>query len=64
MKNTKKLKELNLQYKLLRKNGMVASVELQTNIGSYAINNQIMIGKILDLLIQESQELIGSEVKG
>lgn len=64
MKNTKKLKELNLQYKLLRKNGMVASVELQTNIGSYAIKNQIIIGKILDLLIHESQELIGSEVKG
>jgi hypothetical protein len=62
MKNTEKLKELNLQYKLLRKNGMVANVELQTNIGSYAIKNQIMIGKILDLLIHESQSQIESEV--
>lgn len=57
-----KIKELNTQYKLLRKNGMVVEVELKTNIGSYNVRNQNVICKVLDLLIRESQKQIESEV--
>lgn len=62
MKNLEKIKELNLQYKLLRKNGMVVNIELQTNVGVYSVRNQTVISKMLDLLIQESQVQIESEV--
>lgn len=62
MENLEKIKELNLQYKLLRKNGMVANIELQTNVGVYSVRNQTVISKILDLLIRESQVQIESEV--
>ncbi len=62
MKSVEKFKELNLQYKLLRKNAMVVSIELQTNIGAYSIKNQTVINKMLDLLILESQKQIESEV--
>ncbi len=62
MDSLEKIKELNLQYKLLRKNGMVVNIELQTNVGVYSIRNQTMISKVLDLLIHESQTLIESEV--
>lgn len=62
MENLEKIKELNLQYKLLRKNGMVVNIELQTNVGVYSVRNQTVISKILDLLIRESQAQIESEV--
>lgn len=57
-----KIKELNTQYKLLRKNGMVIKVDLLTDIGIYAIKNANIISKVLDLLIRESQKQIESEV--
>lgn len=57
-----KIKELNTQYKLLRKNGMVVEVKLLTNIGDYSIENPNIISKVLDLLIRESQKQIESEV--
>lgn len=62
MDSLEKIKELNLQYKLLRKNGMVVNIELQTNVGAYSIRNQMVISKVLDLLIRESQTLLESEV--
>lgn len=62
MDSLEKIKELNLQYKLLRKNGMVVNIELQTNVGAYSIRNQTVISKVLDLLIRESQTLLESEV--
>ena len=57
-----KIKELNTQYKLLRKNGMVIKVDLLTDIGIYTIKNANIISKVLDLLIRESQKQIESEV--
>ena len=62
MNSLEKIKELNLQYKLLCKNGMVVNIELQTNVGVYSIRNQTAISKVLDLLIHESQTLLESEV--
>lgn len=63
MNDLAKIRELNFQYKLLRKNGMIFNIELQTNIGAYSIRNQSIIHKVLDLLIQESQKQIESEVE-
>lgn len=57
-----KIKELNTQYKLLRKNGMVIKVDLLTDIGIYTIKNDNIVSKVLDLLIRESQKQIESEV--
>ena len=57
-----KIKELNTQYKLLRKNGMVIKVDLLTDIGIYTIKNDNVVSKVLDLLIRESQKQIESEV--
>lgn len=57
-----KIKELNAQYKLLRKNGMVIKVDLLTDIGIYTIKNANIVSKVLDLLIRESQKQIESEV--
>ena len=57
-----KIKELNTQYKLLRKNGMVIKVDLLTDIGIYTIKNANIVSKVLDLLIRESQKQIESEV--
>lgn len=57
-----KIKELNTQYKLLRKNGMIIKVDLLTDIGIYTIKNANVVSKVLDLLIQESQKQIESEV--
>lgn len=57
-----KIKELNAQYKLLRKNGMVIKVDLLTDIGIYTIKNANIVIKVLDLLILESQKQIESEV--
>lgn len=57
-----KIKELNTQYKLLRKNGMVIKVDLLTDIGIYTIKNANVVSKVLDLLILESQKQIESEV--
>lgn len=57
-----KIKELNAQYKLLRKNGMVIKVDLLTDIGIYTIKNANIVNKVLDLLIRESQKQIESEV--
>lgn len=51
-----KIKELNTQYKLLRKNGMVIKVDLLTDIGIYTIKNANVVSKVLDLLIRESQK--------
>ena len=57
-----KIKELNTQYNLLRKNGMVIKVDLLTDIGIYTIKNANIVSKVLDLLIRESQKQIESEV--
>ena len=57
-----KIKELNTQYKLLRKNGMVIKVDLLTDIGIYTIKNANVVSKVLDLLIRESQKQIESEI--
>lgn len=57
-----KIKELNTQYKLLRKNGMVIKVDLLTDIGIYTIKNANVVSKVLDLLIRESKKQIESEV--
>ena len=57
-----KIKELNTQYKLLRKNGMVIKVDILTDIGIYTIKNANVVSKVLDLLIRESQKQIESEV--
>lgn len=57
-----KIKELNEQYKVLRKTGMVINVSLQTAVGSYNVKNQNIIRAVLDLLIRESQKQIESEV--
>lgn len=57
-----KIKELNTQYKILRKNGMVIKVDLLTDIGVYTIKNANIVSKVLDLLIRESQKQIESEV--
>ena len=62
MDNLDKIKELNTQYKLLRKNGMVIKVDLLTDIGIYTIKNANIVSKVLDLLIRESQKQIESEV--
>ena len=62
MDKLEKIKELNTQYKLLRKNGMVIKVDLLTDIGIYTIKNANIISKVLDLLIRESQKQIESEV--
>lgn len=62
MDKLEKIKELNTQYKLLRKNGMVIKVDLLTDIGIYTIKNANIVSKVLDLLIRESQKQIESEV--
>ena len=62
MDKLEKIKELNTQYKLLRKNGMVIKVDLLTDIGIYTIKNANVVSKVLDLLIRESQKQIESEV--
>lgn len=62
MDKLEKIKELNAQYKLLRKNGMVIKVDLLTDIGIYTIKNANIVSKVLDLLIRESQKQIESEV--
>lgn len=43
MNKLDKIKELNTQYKLLRKNGMVIKVDLLTGIGIYTIKNANII---------------------
>lgn len=58
-----KIKELHQQYKILRKNGMVINISLETAVGAYNVRNPNVIGKVLDLLIRESQKQIESEVK-
>lgn len=56
------LKELNEQYKLLQKCGLVSCVSLETPVGFYDIQNPSIIYKILDLLVLESGKQLGSEV--
>ena len=58
-----KIKELHQQYKILRKNGMVVNISLETAVGAYNVRNPNVIGKVLDLLIRESQKQIESEVR-
>ena len=58
-----KIKELHQQYKILRKNGMVVNISLETAVGAYNVRNPNVIGKVLALLIRESQKQIESEVK-
>lgn len=57
------IKELHQQYKILRKSGMVINISLETAIGAYNVRNPNVIGKVLDLLIRESQKQVESEVK-
>lgn len=57
------IKELNTQYKILRKGGIVTEVSLKTNVADFPVRNPSIIAKVLDLLISESQKQIGSEVE-
>ena len=57
------IKELNTQYKILRKGGIVTEVSLKTNVADFPVRNPSIVGKVLDLLISESQKQIESEVK-
>lgn len=61
MSNTT-LKALNEQYQQLRNNGLVSCISLETPVGFYDIQNKAVIGKVLDLLIHESQKQMESEV--
>lgn len=57
------IKELNTQYKILRKSGIVTEVSLKTNVADFLVRNLSIIAKVLDLLINESQKQIESEVE-
>lgn len=57
------IKELNTQYKILRKGGIVTEVSLKTNVADFPVRNPSIIAKVLDLLINESQKQIESEVE-
>ena len=57
------IKELNAQYRKLRKEELVYCVELKATNGIHSISNREVIVKIIDLLIRESQKQIESEVK-
>nr|DAF54537.1 MAG TPA: hypothetical protein [Siphoviridae sp. ctKwY15] len=57
------IKELNTQYKILRKGGIVTEVSLKTNVADFPVRNPSVIAKVLDLLINESQKQIESEVE-
>lgn len=57
------IKELNTQYKILRKGGIVTEVSLKTNVADFPVRNPSIIAKVLDLLISESQKQIESEVE-
>lgn len=61
--NLEQIKELNTQYKILRKGGIVTEVSLKTNVADFPVRNSSIISKVLDLLISESQKQIESEVK-
>lgn len=61
--NLEQTKELNTQYKILRKGGIVTEVSLKTNVADFPVRNPNIITKVLDLLISESQKQIESEVK-
>lgn len=57
------IKELNTQYKILRKGGIVTEVSLKTNVADFPVRNPSIIAKVLDLLINESQKQIEREVE-
>lgn len=57
------IKELNTQYKILRKGGIITEVSLKTNVADFPVRNPSVIAKVLDLLINESQKQIESEVE-
>lgn len=61
--NLEQIKELNTQYKILRKGGIVTEVSLKTNVADFLVRNPSIVSKVLDLLISESQKQIESEVK-
>ena len=61
--NLEQIKELNTQYKILRKGGIVTEVSLKTNVADFPVRNPSIVGKVLDLLISESQKQIEREVK-
>lgn len=61
--NLEQIKELNTQYKILRKGGIVTEVNLKTSVGDFPVRNPSIIAKVLDLLINESQKQIESEVE-
>lgn len=61
--NLEQIKELNTQYKILRKGGIVTEVSLKTNVANFPVRNPSIIAKVLDLLISESQKQIESEVE-
>lgn len=63
MEKIEHIKELNAQYRKLRKEELVYSVELKATDGIHSISNREVIVKIIDLLIRESQKQIKSEVK-
>ena len=63
MEKIEHIKELNAQYRKLRKEELVYSVELKATDGIHAISNREVIVKIIDLLIRESQKQIESEMK-
>lgn len=63
MEKIEYIKELNAQYRKLRKEELVYGVELKATNGIHGIRNRKVIVKIIDLLIRESQKQIESEVK-
>ncbi len=63
MEKIEHIKELNAQYRKLRKEELVYCVELKATDGIHDISNREVIVKIIDLLIRESQKQIESEVK-
>lgn len=63
MEKIEHIKELNAQYRKLRKKELVYCVELKATDGIHGISNREVIVKIIDLLIRESQKQIESEVK-
>lgn len=55
------IKELNAQYRELRRSELVYRVDIKATNGTHGIANKTIINKIIDLLIRESQKQIEKE---
>lgn len=60
--NIEQLKSLNAQYRKLRDDELVYRIELHATNGVHGISNHVVINKVIDLLIRESQVQIDKEV--